>query len=176
MFFEESHNSVLVPSIEVQKIMSYSELPNGWDYGDGITPSGLTIDKAIAIFEKFKPLDFRVDSTPMTNGGITLTFNKRDLFVDVIINPDNTYDIREEEGIGVDYIITNQEPNVALKRIEDILNATIQKCTSLGLLISENTSPASEDFKVTALTSPEMEYLSLREIAHFIIRGQSADI
>jgi len=175
MFFEESHNSTLVPSMEVQKIMSYSELPVGWDYGVGSAPSVLTIDRAIEIYEKFSQLGFGVDSTPMTNGGITLTFDKGIFFVDVIINPENIYDIREEEGIGVDYNITNQESNVTLERIEEILNATIQKCLLLEPSISENTLQASEDFKATALIITETEYLSSTESVPYITPVQSAN-
>lgn len=159
MIFEEIHISVLVPSIEVQKILSYSELPDGWDYGMGSAPSILTIERAIEIHDQFISFGFEIDSTPMTNGGITLTFNKGIYFVDVIINADNTFDIREEEGIGIDYCVTNQERNVSLDRIAETLNVTIEKWLSSETLISENTSQASEDFKVIASATSVTESL-----------------
>jgi hypothetical protein len=172
----ERRNTVIARPPAVEKIMSYSNLNDGWDCGMGNAQSIIIIERAIDLYNQFYKFGFGIDSAPMRNGGITLIFYKGPYFVDVSINPTNTYNIREEVGVGANYEITNQEYNVSLQRIEQVLNATIKKCFSSEPLIAENTSPANEDFYQSASVIWETASLSSKQTAQSRVQALSVSI
>jgi hypothetical protein len=169
-------NSEVAPNQTIQKLFSFAKLEDGWDCGVGERPNIVTIERAINLYERFEILGYRVESTPMTSGGITLTFSLGEYFIDVIIHPENRLDLREEFGIGVNYEITNREEDVTVHRIEEVLNATKSKCILFEPLISDGTSQPKGDFRPIVLTTTEMVYLFSEENAELNIQGQSATI
>jgi len=157
MFFIESHIDKIQDKT-IEKIESFRELLEGWDYGIGKPASENLVEFAIELYQGFKNHGLQADATPRTDGGITLIFYKGDHFIDVIINIDYTLSLRKEVGIGADYSVEFEEENVSIKRINNILTEIYWQCSSLEPSISKSMFPVSEDFKVTALVYTEAEF------------------
>ncbi len=86
-------------------IRNLSLLPSGWDYGQGDTPNGAVIEKAIEIYCVGRLVGFKAEAMPMTDGGIELSFYKNPsvLFRMVEIQPDCKLEFRMEKGLGTTF-------------------------------------------------------------------------
>ncbi len=103
----------------INKIDEFSNLPEGWDFGQGIATLSAVALKAKQIVEAVDKIfeDVEYDTTPMTDGGLILILKMDNEFIDVTINTDLSLDMRHEKGIGVEYDIIFEMYNVSIDQI-----------------------------------------------------------
>ncbi len=131
-FLFNSQDTFGTDSIQ-NEINSFQFLPIGWNYGEGFPPKIQTIAKAISIsrdLNVFTNFKFFTSVTPTTNGGIALTFDLDENFIDIILNDDNSIDLKHEKGVGVDYEIISSITNVSVEIIKEKLWNLLEHCTS----------------------------------------------
>ena len=148
----------------ISKIYSFSELPNGWDYGIGIAASDETISRAIELYQIGSPYGFKGDAAPLNNGGITISFSLEDNFIDVIIDPSlDSFSWRYEKGIGQEYDILEDKENSSIDDIIEVLKQIQSNtCSSFEPLTYGITSQIGEDSPVSASKTLAMGYQSLK--------------
>lgn len=115
------NNNIFYSDEIMDELKSYGTLPDGWDFGKGLAPSNDIIEKAITIYQIGKYFEFGVEPSPLSDGGINLTFFINDNFLDVNVNFDNTLDIRIEKVYGKPYEILFKKNNVSMSLIEQYL-------------------------------------------------------
>lgn len=133
-------NRDLVVDLTKTLITNLSKIPKGWDFGSGYPPSESVINKALQIYSLGKILSFKVEVKPETEGGIILTFYKKDEFLDVIINKDFSIDMIHEKGFGIEFQTLLEQENVDLSNISNKLKQIKKsiECTSLEHYTLEN--------------------------------------
>jgi len=125
----------------IDKILSFGNLPKGWDFGYGVPASNDTIATAICLARYGTLQGFNINARPETSGGIILSFFIDDDFIDLTIYPNNRYDIRHEKGIGEDYDILFDAENISLDCLFNKLNTIKQQpWFSLEHCILKNTT------------------------------------
>lgn len=120
LIFIIDHNSPVQEPVE-QEIMSFANLPEGWDYGEGSPPSIETIDRAIAIYRVGKKYNLSVEVVPLGDGEIIVSFSKGETFIDILIGKHEIYRLSVEIGIGDKYEIGETINNAPINVIEDKL-------------------------------------------------------
>lgn len=141
----------------IQKIKSFGDLQMGWDFGEGYPANQEVINKSISILIFGSLCGFNYDARPATNGGIILNFFIADNFIYVQINPNNTYDLRYEKGIGENYEILADNENMPLQEILKTLTNIKELWFLSGLYTSTNMMKTVEDFPATASRTMEKE-------------------
>lgn len=94
-----NHNTPVQDPIE-REIMALANLQNGWDYGEGSPPSDETIIHAKDIYQISKKYNLFTEVFPIGHGEILLSFSKDDIFVDILLKQDGTFQLTTEIGIG----------------------------------------------------------------------------
>jgi hypothetical protein len=97
------------------KIKSFGSLEEGWHFGEGTPASQEVINKTIEIYNL--ALHLACEVFPAIDGGINISFQKEDKFIDFIINSNITIDYIYEIGIGFKYD--------EIEAIEDISMETV---------------------------------------------------
>ena len=120
ILFIINHNIPVQDPIE-QEIMSFANLPEKWDYGEGSPPTGETIEKAIEIYRIGKKYNLSAEVLPLGNGEIIVSFSQGETFIDILIGEHETYRLSVEIGIGDKYKIGETINNAAINVIEDRL-------------------------------------------------------
>jgi hypothetical protein len=120
VIFIIDHNTPVQDPVE-QEIWSFSNLPEGWDYGQGSPPSAETIDKAIVIYRIGKKYNLSVEVLPLGDGEIIVSFSQGETFIDILIGEGETYRLSVEIGIGDKYEIGETINNAPINVIEDKL-------------------------------------------------------
>ena len=105
-----------------QEIRSLVNLQEGWDYGEGKPPSKSTINKAIQIYNLAKNYKILTEIFPIGDGDICLSFSQGEIFVDVEIESDGSYNLCIEKGIGNKYTIEEDIEDITFNDIENRLN------------------------------------------------------
>lgn len=144
------------------KIRSFANLPEGWDFGVGTHPSPKMIRKALEIERWGSFFHLKTNAFPGTDGEISITFYCKDESVDVTINLDLSYTVTYEKGIGVAYDQVAYEENVKLATVLNFLNRL--SCTrwrSSEDFLEPSTIPNSGDFEVTPSKTPREQSPSL---------------
>jgi hypothetical protein len=128
------HNS---PDPVEEYIRSFSELPDGWNFGEGRAPSWEVIDKALQIYKLGKSYVLIGNAFPVGDGEIEISFSNKDHFIDILITNQNTFEYSYEMGIGDEYNETEHIENISLEEIESKLRALeeIKICDSLEYLM-----------------------------------------
>lgn len=106
------------------KIESLQDLPEGWDYGQGVPSSKSVARKAKQIFSLAKLRGFKSEALPTTGGGIIMVLSKGDFFLDVVVNPDLSLDVRIEKGIGSEFEVLFEDEDVSKADVLNLLNDT----------------------------------------------------
>lgn len=147
-------------------IRSFSELPEGWNFGEGRAPSGEVINKAIEVYGRGKSFMLTGNAFPLVDGEIEISFSNQDHFIDVLITNQNTLEYTYEIGKGDEYNEIEHIENISLKEIESKLRALekMKPCDSLEYSMYNGTLIGiREDFKLVALKESIMGSPSLIE-------------
>lgn len=145
------------------KIESFLTLPIGWDYGQGVPSTKNVTRKAKQIFSLAKLKGFSSEALPKTDGGIIMVLAKGEFFLDVVIKPDLTLDVRIEKGIGEEYEVLFEDEDVAKADVLNLLMHTkglYSEWLSSALYTKENIAyPSTDSPQITSnLMVAEFQY------------------
>ena len=86
------------------KIISFGNLEEGWNFGEGSPASKNVINKALEIYHIGQQFDLECEVFPSTDGGICVSFYKKEHMIDFTIDPsDLSIEFVYEKGIGFKY-------------------------------------------------------------------------
>lgn len=142
-FFNKSSTRYFVsifdtaPDEVESEIESLSTLPNGWHFGEGVSPSKETIYFAKEIYRECKDIDMKSKAFPSIHGGVVLTFyGNNDHCLEISIAKDNSMSISYEIGHGFDYTEDFYQENATI-------NDAKQQCKKLSVHKKINLSELS---------------------------------
>lgn len=118
----------------LDKIKSFGDLPEGWDFGRGIPASKEVVEMAsrihIAIFDNRWVFDTknRVGAFPCDDGGMVLCYSREggDDFIVLRIRLDLKIDLDHEKGIGSKYDILFEKEGLDAEDFGIILGKLIE--------------------------------------------------
>lgn len=121
-------------------IRSFSELPAGWNFGEGNPPSEEIIKKAIQIYSLGKLSGFIGNAFPVGDGEIEISFSYQDHFIDILITSQNILEYTYEIGTGDEYNEIEYIENISFEEFESKLRALEEKlCDSLEYSMQDGT-------------------------------------
>lgn len=134
-------------------IRSFSEFPDGWNFGEGKAPSGEVINKAIKVYRLGKSFGLIGNAFPVGDGEIEISFSYQDHFIDILITGQNTLEYTYEIGIGDKYDETEHLENISFEEAELKLRALeeMKPCYLLESSMQDGSTRKREDFKAVAL-------------------------
>jgi hypothetical protein len=161
-------------------IRSFSELPEGWNFGEGRAPSGEVIDKAIQIYRLGKSSGLTGNAFPVGDGEIEISLSYQDHFIDILITGQNTLEYSYEIGIGDKYNEIEHIENISLEEAESRLRMLEQMkpCDSLEYSMREGFITIREDSKAVISEEAVLGSPSLTEtvLSTIILHPQYATI
>jgi hypothetical protein len=116
-----------LPSKTAENIISFSLLPDGWDYGEGGPIPQLTINNALAWERFFDLKGWDTNAGPGTDGEIAVSAKLGSSRVEVVIEPKNTLTVAYDfKGTRVSYAprISTQEAHKRILEIVEPWNAS----------------------------------------------------
>lgn len=133
-------------------IRSFSEFPEGWNFGEGKAPSVEVIDKAIQVYRLGKSFRLMGNAFPVGDGEIEISFSYEDHFIDILITGQNTLEYTYEIGIGDQYNEIEHIENISFEEVKSRLSALeeINPCDSLEYSMPDGLIGIREDSKVVA--------------------------
>lgn len=133
-------------------ISSFSELPAGWNFGEGKTPSGEVINRAIKVYRLGKSFGLMGNAFPVGDGEIEISFSYGDHFIDILITGQNTLEYTYEIGIGDEYDEIEHIESISFEEAESKLKALeeMKLCDSLEYSMQAGLIGINEDSKVVA--------------------------
>jgi hypothetical protein len=133
-------------------IRSFSEFPDGWNFGEGKAPSGEVINKAIQVYRLGKSFGLMGNAFPVGDGEIEISFSYEDHFIDILITGQNTLEYTYEIGIGDEYDETEHIENLSFEEAELRLRALeeMKPCDSSESSMQDGLTGKREDYKVVA--------------------------
>jgi|GEM_PF-6651924 hypothetical protein len=151
-----------------QEIESFSQLPDGWDYGEGIAASKKTCVFAKLVYLLGKSYGYNAEPHAETNGDITIIFSMKDHFIDVEISNIEKFIMRYEIGRGSEYVVVAKDLEVSFIELEKVLIEIRNACQhfSSGQLTSNNIAAISRGSKIkrySAATAEESRF-SIRNV------------
>lgn len=105
------------PTVDV--IRSYAAFRGGWDFGTGEAFTEEVINEAVNITLQGEAHGFFTESFPEVTGAITVAFINDSHCLDISINPNLSYDIQYEVGIGQDYTVLVELDGVQKLELEN---------------------------------------------------------
>lgn len=121
----------------VSELLSYGNLPVGWDSGYGESIPISVVNRAMYLYFKIKNPAFEYESTPISNGSILITACLKDHFLDLMVN-EHSCDISYEKGIGSEFSTILEKEDATINDISEILSNIKQACFSLEPSTSQN--------------------------------------
>jgi hypothetical protein len=86
-----------------KKILSFKELEDGWQYGEGEAPTEKVLGIALRIYEIGHMLGLKSDAFPSPNGNVTVEFYRGGESIEITVYDDKTIDLSIERGKGFDF-------------------------------------------------------------------------
>lgn len=162
-----------------REIMSLATLQEGWDYGQGLPPSKETIERAIGIYRKGKKYNLYAEVFPIGEGEIVISFSHKDVFIDILVQRDGSYQLSVEEGIGEEYQLGEVSRNISIEEIDERLKelsgfdewSSSESCES-DPMIGEENAFFPKVFGITAVQSR----LSIKNAFSVLIKPQYVPI
>jgi hypothetical protein len=148
-------------------IRSFSEFPEGWNFGEGKAPSGEVIEKAIQLYRIGKSFGLIGDAFPVGDGEIEISFSYQDHFIDILITAQNTLEYTYEIGIGDEYNEIEHVENIHFEEAKSKLRTLeeMKLCDSLEYSMQNGTFIGiREDSKAVVLEGSVLGSPSLTEI------------
>lgn len=99
---EICHSPRMNPGVR-SKILSFAELKEGWDFGQGVPTPRHVVMEALKFYGFGEQLGLEMDAFPGVGGDISVDFYIEDELVQVLINPDTALELTHEKGIGSRY-------------------------------------------------------------------------
>ncbi len=124
----------------IHALVKLKQLPKGWHYGQGEPMQDNAFHKAIEIFFYFKYLDLVVEPFPDEDGGVILSYNMTDHFVDIEISEKGIIGVVQAEGTGRNYTTVERRSSVNVQSIGVFLQWLIKEPSS-AFLVTVNSSP-----------------------------------
>lgn len=148
------------------KIRSFEFLPHGWDFGEGSPAPHYVVSVALALHKVGEKWGFEMDAFPGAGGDISIDFYVKDELVQVLINPDLTFELTHESGIGFEYEEIAYFENIQLdKLLTYLVNFHARGYpilwTSSERSIERNTNKKPDDFIQIASKTSTAQSLSL---------------
>jgi hypothetical protein len=110
-----------VPNDITNKIRSFADLPEGWHFGAGRSPSAAMISKALAWNDKLRRLGFvATDAFPGANGEIMVTGYEGAHYVEILLEIDGTVSFVYERGGAEVICLDHAAPDKVSATIEGI--------------------------------------------------------
>ncbi len=134
-------------------IRSFSELLEGWNFGEGKAPSSEVIKKAIQVYRLGKSFGLIGNAFPVGDGEIEISLSYQDHFIDILITAQNTLEYTYEIGIGDEYNEIEHVESISFDEAESKLRALeeMKSCDSLEYSMVEGLIGIREDSRVVAL-------------------------
>ena len=129
-----------------EAIKSFGNLPDGWDYGTGVSASNKVIQEALRLLEYGRLSGYNVNARPDPDGSIILGFSIDEDFVYITVKENKLYNIAYEQGHGANYEILHEAEDVDFTYIEKILNEIQSKWYLLGPSTYYGTMIPQDDF------------------------------
>ena len=101
------------------KLRELAELPEGWQYGEGIPPLEQVIQTAEEIYNKLSFFQFQVDAFPGLDGSLSLVFYSDQRCVEIDISQDGKLNLSMEDGKGYEYEEIESIPDASF---QDVMN------------------------------------------------------
>lgn len=109
----------------VKRLQELADLPDGWDSGEGIPVKPVVIRTAKGLCVNTIGWACHVKMFPCADGTLNLSFFREDVFVEVEIDGDGTFDIYKEKGRGDDCELLKHIPNATVEQLNDELVESI---------------------------------------------------
>ena len=101
-----------------KKILGFSNYQNGWNYGEGVTPSQETIHLALGLLNVLKMLAFLSTDAFLGNSGeIQVTTYDKEDFLEFTIEPDNLITFVHETSGQVNSYVEGLSINEAVNKL-----------------------------------------------------------
>lgn len=126
----------IVQTIEL--VYSFSDLPNGWNFGSGGPTASVPLDQSVVILYAALALGLKeAEAFPGTDGEVQLNIYKGDYTLEMIFQLDGTISTTFEEGEKSIRLAKDASLNRAIKILKDF---EYNKCRSYVSLISPSTT------------------------------------
>lgn len=116
----------LSPDPLLTKLQELADLPDGWRFGEGISPQPAVLHKAEEIYQLTASLRLRADAFPGADGSLSLVFYVEERCVEIHISRNGKINLCVEEGEG----FTFQES-------KDISDASVAEAVEQVLLLAQ---------------------------------------
>lgn len=164
----------------LEQLRELANLPEGWDSGDGIPVKQEVIQTAKKLYERTADWVFKLKMFPCADGTLNLVFCREDVFLEIEIDEDGTFDVYKEKGKGDNCKLVKHIPNAS---IEDVNSELIYIILELewGLLESSITDTMMQisrnlTVRVSLPQAMEREFRSSTPNVHWDIPSPYADI
>jgi hypothetical protein len=147
------------------KISEFRYLEAKWNFGIGEAVSNRTIKIAIKLLstinlashEEFNNL--KINALPSTEGGVIISLGKGDEFIELVVNPNFTYDLIYEKGIGVQFEILQEVYDIPVSNNEELIKYFFKLCNSSEPYTLETTTSIEKDSQASPSRIMEEESL-----------------
>jgi hypothetical protein len=156
-FIDGKH--LFLPSDIEEKINSFADLPDGWDYGSGgpIDRNALEQARLWNFYLSSQAFDY-TDAFAGSEGKVTIVAGRGDHYIEVIIHTDQTYSVAYDYKRKQKFYRLRQSIGAAMQSVQE----------ALGEIWSASTSSIRESLTLAKINSPAMpsqiikdRYLSL---------------
>ena len=165
-FFDAKFLSFAYPDAVQKKINSFSELRDGWHFGDGVAPTPETIKNAIDFLNLTRA--FReIDAFPGPSGEISISFYFGDDTVEIIFEPNGTitsiYDQADKDELDYRESIQPNEALVILyvaqtKLTRNLWMNHLSESSRLKDIIVKSINDSPLSHSVTPMTAQVYQY------------------
>ena len=108
----------------IKKLEELAKLPDGWHYGEGVSPSGMAIEIAKSIYENVRVLSIQADVFPGTDGSLSIVFYEGDSCIEILISASGELDLTKEVGKGSEFEEIEDQQSItfeyAIRRVADL--------------------------------------------------------
>jgi len=142
-----------VPIATVRKLTGFSQLPDGWHFGEGVPPSASVIKFSLHLLESATNLGFfDTDAFAGTAGQVRITIYRNEYYLEFTSYADGSVTYRREDSDDEVAYLEGQTLSQAVEHIRDFrqelsaLRGDI--CTLSGSSIQPTTTSTAGDFRV----------------------------
>lgn len=124
--FPEIHQENVIE----KKLLSFLDLPEKWNFGEGMAISQAVINRAFLLVSIGHLLDYKVDVFPGNDGDVAVAFYYSDFTTEVIVERNLSLEYFKEKGKNLDYIQVDHRNDVSVNEVKLELEKTVygEKC------------------------------------------------
>lgn len=113
------------------KLLSFANLPEGWNYGEGSPPTERTVHRAIEIYKVGKSYGLDCEVFPVSDGCIEVSLYRNKYFIDILVKGDGTLDYTYEVGIGSNFQEVEQTEDISFDEVKKHVGDLMKLCSVL---------------------------------------------